>query len=311
MRSVRAVGSLRYLIVAALAVLALPGTGACQSNLTRTLTHDGIERTYQLHLPAATAAKLPLIVALHGIEQTIRQFKFWLPLDPVADRDGFAVVYPVAVDGRWSYGRPIIDPMPSRSGRPVDDVGFLRDLIGTLVRDRIADPARIYVTGLSRGGLMSFTAACTMSDLIAAVAPLITGMTEHQRDDCRPQRLVPMMVLAGTNDPVQVYDGWIEQQGRLLSVPETMEFWRRLHGCKGQDERMLPHRDPADPTHVEVIDWLDCRAGAPLRLYRVHGGGHRIPKLSEDRRQDEDNGVRSRDLDTPTEIWAFFKDYRR
>lgn len=311
MRLVRAAVGVREIVVAALAMLALPATGVCQSDLARTLTYAGVERSYELHLPAGDARNLPLIVALHGIEQTIRQFKLWLPLGPVADRERFAVAYPVAIDGRWSYGRPIIDPMPSKAGRTIDDVGFLRELIGTLVREGIADSTRVYVTGLSRGGLMSFTAACSMADLIAAVAPLITGMTEHQRDDCRPQRLVPMMVLAGTNDPIQVYDGWIEQQGRLLSVPETMEFWRRLHGCNAQDEHMLPHRDPADPTHVQVIDWLDCKTGAPLRLYRVHGGGHRIPKLTEDRRRDEENGVRSRDLDTPAEIWSFFKAYRR
>jgi polyhydroxybutyrate depolymerase len=72
--------------------------------------------------------------------------------------------------------------MPTLAGEPVDDTGFIRVLIDALVGKRIADPARIYVAGASRGGLMAI--ACALADRIAATAPLITGMTEWQRDDC-------------------------------------------------------------------------------------------------------------------------------
>ena len=47
---------------------------------------------------------------------------------------------------------------------------------------------------------MAWTLACQASDRIAAAAPTITGMLEHQRDLCQPARLVPLLAIAGTED---------------------------------------------------------------------------------------------------------------
>ena len=105
-------------------------------------------------------------------------------------------------------------------------------------------------------------------------------MTDHQREACRPARPVPLMVVAGTADPVQSYDGWLLPSGRLLSVPETLEFWRTLHGCTGQTGKPLPHREPTDTTRVALIEWTGCRTPGALRLYCVEGGGHHAPSLA-------------------------------
>lgn len=70
------------------------------------------------------------------------------------------------------------------------------------VETKRADPARIYVTGVSRGGHMTYTIACALADRIAGAAPAITGMTDYQRENCRPARPVPLMVVAGTMDLV-------------------------------------------------------------------------------------------------------------
>jgi polyhydroxybutyrate depolymerase len=195
------------------------------------LTHQGVERTAILHQAAGAIVPAPLVIALQGLGQSTDGLRETLKLDVVADREGFSVLYPDAIEHKWSYGRPIVQPMPTVGGETVDDTGFLRLLIDDLVARKIADPARVYVTGMSRGGLMAFTLACALADKIAAAAVLITGMTDPQREDCRPARPVPIMALAGTNDWAQSYDGWLTEMGRLLSVPETMEFWRALHGC--------------------------------------------------------------------------------
>jgi polyhydroxybutyrate depolymerase len=278
-----------------------------------TLAHQGVERTAILHEAAGAARSAPLVIALQGLGQSTEQLRGALKLDPVADREGFAVLYPDAIEHKWSYGRPINQPMPTVGGETVDDVGFLRLLIEDLVSRKVADPARVYVTGMSRGGLMAFTLACALADKIAAAAALITGMTEAQREDCRPARPVPIMALAGTNDWAQSYDGWLTEMGRLLSVPETMEFWRALHGCGQQDRWMLPHRDDRDRTRVVLIEWSGCKSGARLRLYRINGGGHQIPSLTAiaDAQSEQRWGLRSRDVETAEEVWTYVKGYAR
>src|SRR5262249_36547368 len=140
----------------------------------------------------------------------------------------------------------------------------------------------------------------------------ITGMTEYQREDCRPARAMPIMVLAGTADTTQSFGGGQGLVGRLLSVPDTMEYWRTLHGCTGRDVRELPHRDPADATRIAVIDWTGCHDGGRVRLYRVDGGGHQLPSLMTE--SSEENVKRSGqnyDIETADEIWAFFRSAAR
>jgi len=278
-----------------------------------TITHQGIARTATVYTPAGLSdGPAPVVIALYGRGSTIEGLRGSLRLDATADREHFIAVYPDAVDHDWSYGRPIINPMPAVNGEPVDDVGFIRLLVDHLVETKRGDPARIYVTGVSRGGLLTYTIACALADRVAAAVAIITGMTDHQREDCRPVRPVPLMVVAGTSDTAQPYDGWLFPRGRLLSVPETVEYWRVQNGCSKQEVRDVPHRDRFDRTIVWLVSWTDCREGASLRLYRVSGGGHKVPSLApHSDTEGQRMGVRNRDFETADEIWSFVRNFSR
>lgn len=282
-------------------------TASLKADPTIVVEHQGIERVATLHRPTSRQeGPAPLIVALHGLGQSIKGLHDWLHLDAEADHSGFAVVYPEAIERKWNYGRPIQDPQMTVKGKPVDDIGYLSALIDATVKMKVADPARIYVTGMSRGGLMTYTMVCALSHKIAAAAPLITGMTDLQRADCRPKRPVPMMIVAGTHDDAQWYDGQLAPAGRLLSIPETMEYWRVNNGCKEESASWLPHRDEADPTRVRLFEWLNCRDDARLKLYRVSNGGHQLPSFSElDELTTRRFGLRNHDIETAEEVAKF------
>jgi polyhydroxybutyrate depolymerase len=201
--------------------------------------------------------------------------------------------------------------MPKIDDETVDDVGFIRLLIDGLIAEKIADAGRIYVTGSSRGGLLTYTIACLFSNRIAAAAPLITGMTEYQKEDCHPSRPVPMLLIAGTSDNVEVYDGWIFPVGRLMSVVETIEYWRVLAGCTGQQAGLLPHLNSSDRTRVGVINWTGCRKETGIRFYKVIGGGHQVPSLAGigNPMSEQRFGPRNRDIESAAEIWSFLKQF--
>jgi polyhydroxybutyrate depolymerase len=276
---------------------------------TLVVPHQGVDRVATLYRPSSlSGSPAPLVVALHGLGQSIDSLRDWLHLEAAADREGFSVVYPEAIARKWNYGRPIKDPMPVVNNQTVDDIGYIRALIDGLIDMKIADRAHIYVTGMSRGGLMTYTLACALSERLAAAAPLITGMTDHQREDCHPARPIPMMVVAGTNDESEWYDGIVAPRGRLLSVPETMEFWRVRNGCTAEDAKSLPHRDQTDPTAIRLIAWTHCRDHADLRLYRVNDGGHQLPSLlPSDPKTTRMFGVRNHDIETADEFATFIK----
>jgi polyhydroxybutyrate depolymerase len=114
-----------------------------QVDEARTVALQGVERRYVLHLPPAAApGPKPLVVALHGFTQPVESLRQWLRFDAVADREGFTVAYPEAVEGRWSYGPGGRVPLPGREAEEVDDVGFLVALLDALAAEGVADPAR-------------------------------------------------------------------------------------------------------------------------------------------------------------------------
>jgi polyhydroxybutyrate depolymerase len=276
------------------------------------IEHQGIARHYLMHRPSNDEDRpRPLVIYLHGLRPAGWKNRTQPEIDTAADRGDFVAVYPEAVDHRWNYANSTEQSIQMQ-GKVVDDIGFISKLIDELVDRKLADPARIYVLGASRGGLMTFEVMCRLSDKIAAAGPLITGMTDRQRDGCKPVRPVPIFAVAGRSDLVQSYDGWLTEAFRLLSVPETMEFWRVQHGCTGQAMRLLPHRNENDRTRVRVLEWTGCRTANAVKLYIVLGGGHQVPSFTpaspEWIRQ---AGPQNQDFETIDEFWNFAKQFSR
>jgi polyhydroxybutyrate depolymerase len=275
-----------------------------------TLSFQGIDRHYLLH-NAAKGKPVPLVVALHAWDQPTDDLRQGWTMDAVAEREGFAVVYPRSLKGRWSYADTRSVALPDNAGT-VDDLGFIRALIDRLIADRIADPARIYVAGVSNGALMAWTLACGLADRLAGVAPLLSGMIERQLEQCRPDRQLPLIVLAGTEDWTQPYDGWTVSGHRLLSIPESLEFWRRQRGCSWVERYFVPPHAPDDRTRAVRVDWTDCSEPAPMRFLRIEGGGHALPSHAPLSNQEKPgHSQRSRTVETAEELWGFFRSSMR
>ena len=216
------------LLLCLLLSLAGAAPASAQEDAVRTLMHQGLERRYVLQRAdqyrdagAAPAGRRAARLAPAAAGDP----RDWLPMEPVADREGFVVTYPDAIDGRWNYG-----------ARPDENIYdswvFIDALVERLVARGIADPARIYVAGISRGALMTWTLLCRQPGRFAAAAALSSGMTEAHLASCTPSRLIPILAIAGTSDSVQPYDGSADplrvprdplRVPRLLSIPRQ---WR-------------------------------------------------------------------------------------
>jgi polyhydroxybutyrate depolymerase len=283
----------------------------------RHIQHQGIAREFILYRPAPKPAEgpRPLIVVLHGLGGTASDTRNW-GYEPVADREGIVIAYPQGIEERWSYGRPITNrPMPRIGATQVDDIGFIGKLVDALIAERLADRSRVYVVGLSNGALMAYTAACSMTRRLAAAAALLSPMTSLQIEDCRPDGTIPLLVLGGTHDRMMAYHGVKLPAGSLASMRDTIRYWRKINGCDRFRLTGLPHRNADDPTKVALMRWETCAAGSEIVSYRIEGGGHRAPSLAppSDREQEWERkaGVRNRDIETPEEVWSFFKRFSR
>ena len=293
-------------LVPLIALLALSPTAVAEETLS--IEYQGVPRQYLMHAPADPAGPRPLLLYLHGLRPADWQNHSLAEIDAAADREGFVAVYPAALQRRWNFSGQR-DEKSKAGAAYADDVGFIGKLIDDLVARRIADRRRIYAFGDSRGALMAFELMCHMPDRIAAAGPMISGMVERQRDACAPARAVPLSVLAGTDDPIQSYDGWLLPTGRLLSMPETMEFWRVKHGCTGQKSTILPHRRGEDPTRIVLVQWTGCLVEDSVRLYRINGGGHQVPSLTPGPDNDwaKTAGRQNTDIEAIDTFWDFAK----
>jgi polyhydroxybutyrate depolymerase len=305
----------RVALAAALSVAALATADCAAASGAGALQRDavnvaGMRRTYLLYVPASIPASRPasLVLLFHGGFGSGADAARRIGMNAVADRAGFVVAYPDGVDKHWNDGR-------ETTADGADDVAFVAALVEHIRARHAIDPRRIYATGLSNGGYFTLRLACERADLFAAVAPVMSTFPEPLHARCRPARPLPLLLIGGTADPLVPWNGGELTRvrnlggkgGRVISVRDTIEFWRGHNGCAaGGRETALPDRDPDDGTRVMKTQYGSCRDDAEVMLLAVEGGGHTWPGAPDRPRIKHLVGRTSRDIDASEIIWEFF-----
>lgn len=250
-----------------------------------TISHQGRKRGFYLRLPRGHDPKrrVSLVLALHGGGGTAEGLDRSTngQLARGADKRGWIVCFPQGVAKGWNDGRKLVS-FRDRQRRGVDDVGFLSALIDRIVRKHGADPTRVYATGISNGGFMSYRLGLDLSDKIAAIAPVAANLQKAHAQK-RPRLPVGLLVMNGTKDPLVPYGGGFvlvfgRRRGAIFSTDETMRRWAAFDACKSASKpKPLPDRAKDDGARAFVTSWAGCTPGVEVMLVRVEGGGHTWP----------------------------------
>lgn len=248
-------------------------------------------RSYRQYLPtgfnAVTEPGLPLIIAMHGLGDNMTNFSN-VGFDNIADTARFLVVYPqgtlnILSQTAWNNGTLL------SSGS--DDISFLSMLIDTMFVKYNVDLSKVYLTGFSMGGIMTYHMLCAMPSKIAAIASVSGPMADSDISTCNPGRSVPIMHMHGTADATVPYDS--AALPSLSLVPATLSFWQNNNGCADSSIFNLPDL-VADGITVDTIRFNSC--GAPVIHWRENGADHQWLYKPVN------------DVDATTEIWLFFRD---
>jgi polyhydroxybutyrate depolymerase len=234
---------------------------------TRTVTVGGQQRSFALRVPRSYtgATGVPLVLDFHGLHLTSDLYGlFFSEWDAHADQEGYLLATPQGIDNAWNVG-----PCCTES-RTVDDVAFARAIVDDLRAAACVDERRVYATGYSNGGGVSYKLACDAADVFAAIAPAAFDLLEEM--DCRPSRPLSVFIFRGTNDDIVPYAGGPSTPPTLYTLPEihflgankTFERWGQLNGCTDS---------PAD-TGAGCKTYAACRAGVKVTLCTIQGGGH-------------------------------------
>jgi polyhydroxybutyrate depolymerase len=243
---------------------------------THSLTHAGRERSYILYIPASVNRDqpVPLVFVFHGGTGNAESAILMTGFNPVADRNGFLVVYPDGT-GRLSDNKLLTWNGGNCCGyaqaENVDDVGFVRRMVADLQSTLKIDPQRIYATGMSNGAILSQRLGCEAADLFAAIAP-VAGTLNFPA--CQPSGPLSVIEFHGSADTHIPYAGGFGPDSLVnvdfTSVQDSVAFWTAQDGCNSQ-----PQTDSF--TDIQHSTWTGCVQSTSVELYTVVGGGHAWP----------------------------------
>ncbi|MBD2461477.1 hypothetical protein H6G89_10490 [Oscillatoria sp. FACHB-1407] len=253
----------------------------------RTLTVGGLQRTYLVHVPRSYDGNqpYPIVLGFHGGGSDAKQFVFSSGLNETADRENFIAVYPngtgETVQGYgvflWNGGsRQPGGTDPNLTN--VDDVEFTEALLDDLATVVRMDEKRIYATGLSAGGIMTYRLASELSNRIAAIAPIAASIGTER---INPQRPVSVIHFHGTEDEAVPFNGGkgrLDQSGTdFYSVEYSIQSWVKANGCNTQPiVEALPDKAD-DGTTVIRKTHGGGKADSEVVLIEIEGGGHTWP----------------------------------
>lgn len=292
--------------------LSLGGVAAAQESVPEGLTrgelrHQGRKRTFYYHgrINRRSANLKPVLFVLHGGGGSAARCSRDYGFDPIADRDGFLVVYPEGVDGHWNNGSGDA-ALSGVDVTGVDDVGFFKRLFDYVAQELKGDPTRFYVTGVSNGGSMTHRLGIELSDQIAAIAPVIANLPVQLATQ-RPQAPIPVLVMNGTADPLMLWEGTPDK----LSTSESVRYW--IENNRGRrhprsNSVFLPDTQRRDDSNVEVTTYTGLNAA--VILYTIHGGGHTLPGGGT-KAPKQVFGPTNMDISGAEEIWAFVSQFSR
>jgi poly(hydroxyalkanoate) depolymerase family esterase len=241
---------------------------------TMTLNVGGTNRTMFVHVPSNLGQNRPLVISMHGLNQDINYQKGQAKWEQVADTAKFVVVYPAGVNNSWDI-----------SG--TRDTDFITAIINDMATRYTIDRNRVYVSGFSMGGMMSYHVANRLADRVAAIGPVSGYLFGNTVASSRP---MPIIHVHGNADDVVRYEPYQNQQG----VVAMLQKWRTWNGCPSTGTRTTPY--PTNRPNSKSIReyWGPCN-NSEVELITLDGKGHWHSN-------DDAAGVH-----TTRELWRFFK----
>lgn len=298
----------RMLVLLLLAPLVAPVLASAATLTDDTLSVDGVARRYLVH-DFSNGTPAPLVIMLHGGGGSGANMAEQTGFDTLAQREGLIAVYPYGSGGlfanillTWNAAHCCSYAMRENT----DDVRFLTLLIDKLIASGKVDADRVYVSGLSNGGMMTHRVGIELSSKVAAIAPVIASL---YGDEPLREFAMPTLIINGAVDQrVKPEGGELQGFGfenspadkPTLPINSQRDYWAKVNGCTAFTD--------TETTAYFLRSYQGCRQGGAVQSYVVKNNGHAWPGGTAPRGE-ADQPVQT--VNANEVIWAFFRQYKR
>ena len=259
------------------------------------LTHKTLERYYIIYVPesGANEINMPVLFALHGYGSTAENHKNYTYYEPLAETNKFVVIYPqgsfyngiLTSGNHWNVGSWTL-------GSTTDDVDFIDEVIGLISNKESIDQNRIYSSGMSNGGFMSYHLACNLSSKIAAIVSVTGSMSKETLENCNPSHPTPMLQIHGTLDATVNFDG--NSSLNMESIDSVLNYWSTYNSCDPNPTLIVT--DYVDFS-IDHMKYNNCLNSVKVELYKVSNMGHTWP------------GKQRYGISASEEVWNFVSQF--
>ena len=242
--------------------------------------HDGLERFYLIYKPQSLNQEdAPVLFALHGYGSSAAFHKSYTGYENYADNEKFIVVYPqgyklesvlVNSSSHWNVGA-------WTTASEIDDIGFIDTIIDLVVNKEQVDETRIYSSGMSNGGFMSYHLACNLSEKIAAIASVTGSMSKETLADCAPSHPTAILQIHGLQDLVVPYFGFGDLG--MEPIDDVLAYWANFNDCNL--EKLVAVADYFNEKgSIDFINYEFCMNNVDVKLIRIPSMDHTWPTLN-------------------------------
>jgi polyhydroxybutyrate depolymerase len=260
-------------------------------------------RKYRLYVPLnyTPSNPTPLVFNFHGYTSNAAQQEAYGDFRTIADTANFIIVHP---EGEGT-------PKGFKNFAAVSylsaDISLTSTILDSINAKYNIDAAKVYCTGMSNGGFMTYDLACSLSNKFAAMASVSGIQMQSHLDVCSPSKAMPIMHIHGTADNTVKYNA---TTGGITPTPPVhvdtiIKWWAKHNNCNltpvGED---LPNINTADGCKVERYTFAGGDNNSSVILYKVIGGVHAWPGSTL-----ATGAGANKDFNASLEIWKFFRGY--